>query len=84
MQEAVKQKVHDNKKELAIFAKKIAREMTKINYVGEIDEYSIITGSIEFLSKELGAEILVYNEPTYDPDGKSKNALPYKPAIYIE
>jgi len=84
MQEAVKQKVNENKKELAIFAKKIAREMTKINYVGEIDEYSIITGSIEFLSKELGAEILVYNEPTYDPDGKSKNALPYKPAIYIE
>ena len=84
MQEAVKQKVHDNKKELAIFAKKIAREMTKINYVGEIDEYTVINDSLEFLSRELGAEILVYKEPTYDPEGKSGNALPYKPAIYIE
>ena len=84
MQEAVKQKVHDNKKELAIFAKKIAREMTKINYVGKIDEYTVINDSLEFLSRELGAEILVYKEPTYDPEGKSGNALPYKPAIYIE
>ena len=84
IQEAVKQKVYDNKKELAIFAKKIAREMTKINYVGEIDEYTVINDSLEFLSRELGAEILVYKEPTYDPEGKSGNALPYKPAIYIE
>ncbi len=84
MQEAVKQKVHDNKKEIAIFAKKIAREMTKINYVGKIDEYAVINDSLEFLSRELGAEILVYKEPIYDPEGKSGNALPYKPAIYME
>ena len=58
--------------------------MTKINYVGKIDEYTVINDSLEFLSRELGAEILVYKEPTYDPEGKSGNALPYKPAIYIE
>lgn len=84
MQKAVKQNIHNDKKELAFFAKKIAREMTKINYVGEIDEYSIISESIEFLSRESCAEIIVYKEPTYDPESKSVNALPYKPAIYIE
>lgn len=84
MQEAIKQNVHHDKKEIAGFAKKIARGMTKINYVGKINEYSVIKDSLEFLSRESGSEVLVYKEPTYDPQGKSGNALPYKPAIYIE
>ncbi|AEG17129.1 leucine--tRNA ligase [Methanobacterium paludis] len=84
MGQAVKQNVYDNKKEIAGFAKKIAREMTRINYVGQIDEYSIIKDSLDYLSAEVDAEVIVYDEPTYDPEGKSGNASPYKPAIYIE
>ncbi len=84
MREAIKQDLHDNKKEVADFVKKITREMTKIKYVGKIDEYSIIKESLEFLSREANAEVIVYREPTYDPEGKSRNAVPYKPAIYIE
>jgi leucyl-tRNA synthetase len=84
MQEAIKQNVHDNKKEIAEFAKKIGREMTKIKYVGMIDEYSILNDSIEFLSGEADSEITIYDTPTYDPQNKSRNAMPYKPAIYIE
>ncbi len=84
MQTAIKQNIHDNKKEIAEFAKKIGREMTKMKYVGIIDEYSILKDSIEFLSGEADAEIIIYNEPTYDPENKSRNAMPYKPAIYIE
>ena len=84
MGQAVKQNVHDNKKEIAGFAKKVAREITRVNYVGRIDEYSVIKESLDYLSKEADAEVLVYDEPTYDPEGKSQNASPYKPAIYME
>ena len=84
MGKSIKENLHDNKKEIADFAKKIAREMNKINYVGEIDEYSILKDAQEFLSQEARAKIIVYKEPTYDPEGKSGNAIPYKPAIYIE
>ncbi|ADZ08270.1 leucyl-tRNA synthetase [Methanobacterium lacus] len=84
MQTAIKQNIHDNKKEIAEFAKKIGREMTKMKYVGIIDEYSILKDSIEFLSGEADAEIVIYDEPSYDPENKSRNAMPYKPAIFIE
>lgn len=84
MGESTKQNLHDNKKEIADFAKKIAREVTKIKYVGKIDEYSVIKESLDFLSSEAGAEVVVYEKPTYDPKNKFKNAMPYKPAIYIE
>ena len=84
MQEAINQNLHDNKKEIAEFAKKIGREMTKIKYIGMIDEYSTLNNSIEFLSGEADAEVIIYDTPTYDPQGKSRNAMPYKPAIYIE
>ena len=84
MQTAIKQGIHENKKEIAEFAKKIGREMTKIKYVGIIDEYSILNNSIEFLSGEADAEIIIYSEPSYNPQNKSRNAMPYKPAIYIE
>ena len=84
MGESIKQNLHDNKKEIADFAKKVAREVTKIKYVGYIDECSIVEESLDFLSSESGAEVIVYEKPTYDPKGKFKNAMPYKPAIYIE
>lgn len=84
MGESIKQNLHDNKKEIADFAKKIAREVTKTKYMGRIDEYSIIKDSLDFISREVDAEVVVYKEPTYDPQNKSKNAMPYKPAIYME
>ena len=84
MQEAIKKNVHENKKEIAEFAKKIGKEMTKVKYAGKIDEYSALKNAIEFLSGEANAEVVIYDEPTYDPQNKSKNAMPYKPAIFIE
>ncbi len=84
MGKSIKENLHDDKKELSDYAKKIARAMTKINYVGKLDEYSVIKDALEFLSRESGAEVVVYKEPNYDPEGKSANAIPYKPAIYIE
>lgn len=84
MQESIKQNIHDNKKEIAEFAKKIGKEMTKIKYVGRINEYTALSDSLEFLSGEADAEVIIYDKPTYDPKGKARNAMPYKPAIYIE
>ncbi|MEN4006820.1 MAG: leucine--tRNA ligase [Methanobacteriaceae archaeon] len=82
--ESSKQNIHDDKKEIAEFVKKIAREVTRIKYVGRIDEYSVIKDSLDYLSGEVDAEVIVYENPTYDPKNKSKNAMPYKPAIYME
>ena len=36
-----------------------------------------INDSLDFLSREVGAEVIVYEEPTYDPQNKSRNAIPY-------
>ncbi|HTX61515.1 MAG TPA: leucine--tRNA ligase [Methanobacterium sp.] len=84
MGKSVQRNLHEDKRELADYVKKIAKRMTKMNYVGKLDEYSIIKNSLEFLSKEADTEIFVYKDPTYDPEGKANNAIPYKPAIYLE
>ena len=84
MGQAIKANVHDDKKELAGFAQKIAREMTRINYVGWLDENQLLEDSQNFLSRETGAEVIIHPEPDYDPQNKARNALPYKPAIYLE
>lgn len=76
--------LYDNKKELSKFATKAGKSFNKINYVGEIDEVSIINDAKDYLEHEVGAKIEVYDEPTYDPQNKAQNASPYKPAIYLE
>ena len=81
---AMKANLYDNKKELSKFATKAGKSFNKINYVGKIDEVSIINDAKNFLESELNAKIEVYDEPTYDPQNKATNASPYKPAIYLE
>ncbi len=76
--------LYDNKKELSKFATKAGKTFNKINYVGQIDEVAIITDALDYLESEVGAKIVVYDEPTYDPQNKAQNASPYKPAIYLE
>ena len=81
---AMKANLYDNKKELSKFATKAGKSFNKINYVGKIDEVSIINDAKNYLESEIGAKIEVYDEPTYDPQSKSSNAAPYKPAIFLE
>jgi leucyl-tRNA synthetase len=53
----------------------------------EFDEYSVLSGAEKFLSKELGVEVKVQEagrEETRDPAGKAKDALPMKPALFLE
>lgn len=84
MGRSIKANIHHDKKELAGFAQKIAREMTRINYVGYVDEKHLLEEALDYIARETGAQVIIYQEPTYDPKNKAKNALPYKPALYIE
>lgn len=50
----------------------------------ELEFYRV---SSDFLSREFGAEIMVYSEDQdglYDPMGKASNALPLRPGIFVE
>ena len=84
MGKAVAANIYDDKKEIANVAKKIGREMTKTKYVGKIDEAQIIDDALEYISNEVGSEVIVHTDDSYDPQNKAKNAMPYKPAILIE
>lgn len=84
MGQAIKDNIYDDKKELAGYVQKIAREMTRIHYVGHVDEKQLMESAQNFIARETGAQIIVYHEPTYDPKNKARNALPYKPALFIE
>jgi leucyl-tRNA synthetase len=84
MGKAIGENIHDNKKEIAEFAKKISREMTKTRYIGKIDEYEVFFDGIDFISEETNAEIIIHKDDSYDPENKAKNAMPYKPAIFME
>ncbi|BDZ70240.1 hypothetical protein GCM10025861_07570 [Methanobacterium petrolearium] len=84
MGRSIKANIHDDKKELAGFAQKIVREMTRINYVGYVDEKHLLEDALDYIARGTGAQVIIYQEPTYDPKNKARNALPYKPALYIE
>jgi leucyl-tRNA synthetase len=84
MSKSIEQNIINDKKELSQFAKKIAKEMTKTKYVGKIDEIAILTNEKEFIASEINSEIIIHKDNLFDPENKSKQAIPYKPAIYIE
>jgi len=84
MGQTIQKNLHDDKKEIAEFAKKITREMTRVHYVGHLDEYEILADARDYLQKETGAEIVIHQDANYDPENKARNAMPYKPAIFME
>jgi leucyl-tRNA synthetase len=84
MRKTIEENVYDDKNELASFAQKVTREMTRINYVGKLDEVRLLEDSLDYIAREASAKIIIYQEPSYDPQRKFRNAMPYRPAIYIE
>lgn len=52
----------------------------------ELDETSALREALDFLSHEVECNIEIYSAdtPGYDPQGKSRMAIPMRPAIYIE
>ncbi|MEM4504623.1 MAG: leucine--tRNA ligase [Candidatus Bathyarchaeia archaeon] len=82
-------------KEVADFVGKIVEEINRIPKearkrlveVGIIDEMQALRDAMEFLRRELNAEIQVFSEDDperYDPKSKAHLAKPWRPAIYIE
>jgi len=53
----------------------------------KFDEHSTLSSASRFMSKELGIEVKVQKageKDMRDPGGRSKDALPMKPALYLE
>ncbi len=84
MGKAIKANIYSDKKEIANTAKKISREMTKTKYIGKIDEAAILNDSKAYLEEECGSEVIIHTDDSYDPQNKARNAMPYKPAIFLE
>ena len=84
MGKAIKDNIHSDKKDIAQNAKKISKEITKTKYIGKIDEASILEDSKAYIEEECGSEVIIHIDDSYDPQNKARNAMPYKPAIFLE
>ena len=84
MGRAIGAKIYDDKKEIAMVAKKIGKEITKTRYIGKIDEEAILTDALDYIKQECGSEVIIHTDDSYDPQNKARNAMPYKPAIFME
>ncbi|MBE6497047.1 MAG: leucine--tRNA ligase [Methanobrevibacter sp.] len=84
MGRAIAANIYDDKKEIAMVAKKIGKEITKTRYIGKIDEEAILTDALDYIKEECGNEVIIHTDDSYDPQNKARNAMPYKPAIFME
>ena len=71
-------------KSVNLTAKKISKEMTKTRYIGKIDEATILNDAKDFIEAEVESEVIIHTDDSYDPQNKARNAMPYKPAIFME
>jgi leucyl-tRNA synthetase len=86
------EELRKNGKAVSDLAKKIAADymrsaVDKAEPVATTDETALLSSASGFMSDEIGFGIEVFNadaEGIYDPKGKSKVAIPGRPAIYIE
>ncbi len=74
-------KRYEDKKAVSSFIKQAMREGLTREF-RRVDELEVLENNRERISKETGLEIEVNSN--YDPAGKSKRALPMRPAIYLE
>ena len=84
MGRAIGANIYDDKKEIAMVAKKIGKEITKTRYIGKINEEEILTDALDYIKEECGNEVIIHTDASYDPQNKARNAMPYKPAIFME
>ena len=80
-------------KDLAKFAQRIVADIPKLSkeqlarFSLPLDEREVLADAREFLGAEFGCQVLVFSgdDPAkYDPQDKSRNAVPLRPAIFIE
>ena len=84
MGKAIRANIYDDKKEIAQVAKKIGKEITKTRYIGKINEEAVLTDALDYIKEECGNEVIIHTDDSYDPQNKAKNAMPYKPALFME
>ena len=67
-------------------ANKLCAHFTEFQKIDPIDEYGVLNEAKQFLSKQFECTIMIQKEEKvdYDPRKKAKDALPLKPAIYME
>ena len=82
-----------NAKQVSQFAGKIFGEVKKLSeydknkYLAEINEKDYLKSAEEYLRKLFSCEIKIFNvddKDIYDPEGKTRFAIPLRPAIFIE
>jgi leucyl-tRNA synthetase len=86
------EELRKNGKAVSEFAKKTAVDFQRtavdnIIPMVELDETKLLKSCEKFLEEEIGTPVKVYNadeEGIYDPKGKSKVAIPGRPALYLE
>jgi leucyl-tRNA synthetase len=73
-------------KEIQEFAKRAVARLSDYKDAGFFDEFAALSSFRGLLEKEFSCEVAVEKaeKPSRDPAGKAKNALPLKPAIYME
>jgi len=80
-------------KELPRYAQKIVADIPKLSeeqlskYRLPLDEHLALVESREFFAGEFGCQVQCYpaeDPDRYDPQDKAKNAVPLRPAIFIE
>ena len=60
------------------------REDVQTNIKIKINEEEILTDALDYIKEECGNEVIIHTDDSYDPQNKAKNAMPYKPAIFME
>jgi leucyl-tRNA synthetase len=86
------EELRKNGKAVSDLAKKIASDhmrssVDKVLPIAQTDEVALLTSAAAFMSEEIGSPVEVMDsdaEGLYDPKGKSKAAVPGRPAILIE
>ena len=75
-------------KELPTFVKAAVKRIPEYENLRKIDEVKVLNSAKEFLGKEFSCSFEIVKaeaaDGKTDPAGKAKNAMPLKPAIYME
>jgi leucyl-tRNA synthetase len=74
-------------KEVSKYVNELLKDVTKIKFEGEIDEFKALNDAKGFFEREFNCTVEIFKgeeKEVYDPLNKRKQASPMKPAIYIE
>ena len=85
--------IKEHSKELAKFAQKIVADIPKLSkeqllkYSLPLDEMELLSDAREFLAGEFSCQVQTFSaddDTRHDPQDKAKQAVPLRPAIFIE